>query len=269
MPDARSSDAPPPAVSQWLQTGFHAFIHPYLRRHFHCIGVCREGFDLRRVEPGPPVIIFGNHPSWWDPLLAHYLNRRLLGGRQFHAPIDAAALRQYRVFEKLGFYGIELGTTSGAAAFLRTSMAILASGTTALWITPEGRFCDPRDHAAELMPGLAHLCTKLDRGLVIPMALEYPFWEERLPMCLANFGEPIDATTTRGWDKATWNAKLHQRLRSAQRDLSGVVIARESAAIDPLMLGRVGAGIFYDTMRRFKSWLTRSTFRPGHGEHFR
>lgn len=268
MPDARHPNASPPPVSAWLQNGFHAFLKPYLRRHFHCVGLHREGFDPRSIDDGQPVIVYGNHPSWWDPLIAHFLNSSLFRDRQFHAPIDAAALRQYRVFEKLGFYGVDLRSTTGSATFLRTSMAILNAGDTTLWITPEGRFCDARDHATPLMPGLAHLCTKLDRGWIVPLALEYPFWDERLPLCVARFGTPLDVRNGTDWDKPRWNDILTEHFRVNQRRLADGVIAREPSQIDPLMIGSVGAGAFYDTMRRFRSWITRSSFRASHGEHF-
>lgn len=265
-----------PVVSTALQSGFHAFLRPYLRRHFDCIGVHRDSSlfpesDLNAAgfTGAGPLLLYTNHPAWWDPLIAHFLNRQLFAPRQFYAPIDAAALQQYRVFGKLGFFGVELGTTSGAAEFLRTSMAILESPHTALWITPEGRFADPRDHAAPLMPGLAHLCTKLTAGAVIPLALEYVFWQERLPLCLVKFGEPLEPAAAPGWEKSQWQAALTERLRQTQRQLATSVIARDAAAIRPLLLGRSGAGGMYDTMRRLRSWLGGKRFRSRHGEHFR
>jgi len=270
MPASRpTATVSPPPVSRWVQNGFHAFLSPYLKRHFHCIGLDRDGADPRLLEPGLPAIVYANHPAWWDPLIAHFLNAQLFRDRQFYAPIDAEALRQYGVFEKLGFYGINLGSTSGASAFLRTSMSILSAGTTTLWITPEGRFCDPRDHSSPLMPGLAHLGTKLDRGCLFPMAIEYAFWEERMPLCVISFGEPLEVSAATDWDKPRWNAELVDRLRMAQRRVADIVIARDAELIEPLLIGTVGAGALYDTMRRFKSWMTRTAFRPGHGEKFR
>ena len=180
-----------PVVPAWFQNGFHRFLRPFLKRHFHAVAIeskCRGSLDFESDEP---LLIYGNHPSWWDPLIAHFLNRCLFPTRQFYAPIDAQALEQYSVFGKLGFYGVQMSTTSGAAAFLKQTTAILNGGQTAIWITPEGRFSDARDHTADLMPGLSHMCTKLTRGKVVPLALEYLFWDERLPVCLAKFGQPM------------------------------------------------------------------------------
>lgn len=257
----------PPGVSRWLQRGFHAFLWPYLRRHFHVIAMHRDGCDPRQLPVDEPVIVYGNHPSWWDPMIAHFLNATLFGGRQFFAPIDAAALAQYQVLGKLGFFGVNLDSATGAATFLRTAAAILTDPQAALWITPEGRFCDVRDHSAPLMPGLAHLCAKHRPLQIVPLALEYAFWEERLPVCLVRFGQPFGAESAH-WDKPAWGEGLRQRLRACQQALAAEVIARRSDSMVPLLQGSVGAGGIYDTMRRFKSWLNRNAFRPGHGERF-
>jgi len=257
-----------PAVPKWFQSGFHAFLTPYLRRHFHCIGVHRQGYWPSGEPTGEPTIVYSNHPAWFDPLIAHYLNAQLFTPRQFFAPIDAAALQQYQVFAKLGFYGVDLQSASGAAAFLQTSLAILGDAQSALWITPEGRFCDVRDRSQPLLPGLAHLCSKLKCGRVIPLAMEYVFWHERLPLCLVRFGQPLEPTQADTWDKPTWNARLESGLRQTQDQLAQSVIARDAAAFQPLLLGRGGAGGLYDWMRRWKCWLTGKPFVPEHGDRF-
>ena len=257
-----------PHVPIWFQNGFHGFLRQFLKRHFHAIAVARTDCFESVLDPDKPLIVYGNHPSWWDPLIAHFLNRTLFPGRQFYAPIDAEALEQYRVFGKLGFYGVRLNSASGAAAFLKQSSAILAAGRTAIWLTPEGRFADSRDHTADLMPGLAHLCHRTACGYAIPLALEYLFWEERLPVCLAKTGEPIEFSTETLIDKADWNELLTGRLRRTQNELAELAIERSSDAFDNLLRGTAGAGIVYDSFRRFKSILSGQRFRSRHGEQF-
>ncbi|OYP35532.1 acyltransferase [Rhodopirellula sp. MGV] len=257
----------PPAA--WFLGGFHRFLNRFLKRHFHAIAVLRDS----RIDCGSlqdrPVIIYANHPSWWDPLIAHFLNAALFSPRHFFAPIDAEALQKYKVFEKLGFYGVQLSTQSGAAAFLRNSLAILNRCDSALWITPEGRFADVRDHSAELMPGLSHLCSKCSDVIAIPLALEYVFWDERLPVCLVNLGQPLDAQQHRDWDKAAWGDALRDGLRDAQADLAAASIARSSDPFDNLLTGRRGAGGVYDACRKLKAKLMGKPFDASHGDQFR
>jgi 1-acyl-sn-glycerol-3-phosphate acyltransferase len=252
----------------WFLSGFHRFLRPYLKRHFHSIAIEHARRPAVDFASGTPLIVYANHPSWWDPLIAHYLHQTLFPDRHFFAPIDAAALEQYRVFEKLGFYGVRLSSTSGAAAFLKTSQSILADPDSAIWITPEGRFADPRDHSAELMPGLAHLCQRTQHAVVLPLALEYVFWDERLPVCLVTLGEAAHTGEHPEWSKPDWARHLTAALRDSQHRLAELTKARDSRPFDHLLLGTRGSGWVYDTCRRIKAVLTGQRFRAGHGDQF-
>ena len=257
-----------PPVSLWLQNGFHRFLRSFLKRHFHAIGLDRNSSCADSIDSDKPLIVYGNHPSWWDPLLAHFLNRTLFPKRQFYAPIDADALEQYPVFAKLGFYGVRMHRASGAGAFLKQSLAILAAGNTAIWMTPEGRFADARDRTATLMPGLAHLCSRLTEGCVLPIALEYVFWEERLPVCLITLGKPLLIEHRQELSKKQWSELLEAELRAAQDRLCGLAIARRSEPFDNLLHGKAGAGWFYDGMRRVRRWRHGGKARVQHGKEF-
>ncbi|QDT11790.1 lysophospholipid acyltransferase family protein [Planctomycetes bacterium K23_9] len=269
----RSSDQSPPPVTSWLQNGFHRFLSGYLRRHFHAVAITREQRSESTISDQEPLIVYVNHPSWWDPLLAHFLNRQLFPNRQFYAPIDADALAQYRVFAKLGFFGVQSEVMAGASQFLKVSKRILTAPNTALWLTPEGRFADPRDHQAPMMPGLAHVCSKMQSGCVLPLAMEYVFWEERLPVCLVQQGDPIRIADVPQQSssqdaKSHWNELLCSRLRESQIRLSQMAIARSSEPFENLLHGKKGAGVFYDTMRRLRSLASGRSVRVSHGDQF-
>jgi len=278
---AETSVVPPPAA--WFQDGFHRFLQRYLRRHFHAIAIASDGHPQKQFEqlsertgernplqdPELPMLVYSNHPGWWDPLIAQYANRHLFSPRQFYAPIDAEALQQYRVFEKLGFFGVDPQTSRGAASFLRVTNELFRRPQTALWMTPEGRFADPRDHAAELMPGLAHLCSRLSAGWVVPIALEYVFWEERLPECLLQIGECVSLKEFPERGKAEWAVDLQGRLRETQTKLSRLAMARSSEPFENLLQGKQGVRGVYDFARRVKSLVTGRRFQAAHGDNFR
>lgn len=251
-------------VAAWFQNGFHRFLRPYLRRQFGAIAVATSNRPDQFDFGGEPLVIFSNHPSWWDPVVAHFLNDQLLPARQFRAPIDAGALAQYQVFERLGFFGVQSGTRSGATTFLRTASAVLDSPDDALWITPEGRFADVRDTNAELMPGLAHVCHKAARGYAVALALEYVFWNERLPMCLARFSAPIDLSDPSLRDKSAMLDRMAATLRTTQSELSTDAVARSPEPFENLLIGKSGSGFVYDFFRRLKSLFTGKRFVARH-----
>jgi 1-acyl-sn-glycerol-3-phosphate acyltransferase len=246
----------------WLVRGFTRYVRGYLRRNFHAVRLSRQG---RAPEVGPgPLLIVLNHPSWWDPLVAAHL-AGLFPERIHYAPIDARALSKYRFFEKLGFFGVEQGTRKGALEFLRRGSAILAQPGTALWITAQGQFTDPRIRPVRLRPGVGHLVRRLRSGVVVPLALEYPFWQERYPEALARFGEPISLARGSNWSIEQWVQEIAVHLERTQDALAVEAQRQDSASFEVLLGGSVGVGGIYDGWRRLKAWWQGERFHTGHG----
>ncbi|MGL4514191.1 MAG: lysophospholipid acyltransferase family protein [Lacipirellulaceae bacterium] len=265
------SDSPSPAVSPWLLGWFLWYVRRYLRKSFHSVALL--GGEGPCVPLDAPLVVYMNHASWWDPLVAMHLAAAELPGKALYAPFDAEALARYPVFERLGFFGVEQETRRGAAAYLRTSRDVLARPGGSLWITPEGRFVDPRDEAVAFKPGLAHVIEDLAASnpstVVLPLAIEYPFWEERLPEALAAWGEPIVVADHAGLDKGAWDALLRERLRATQGALSQASIARNAAAFRVLLGGAEGVGGPYEGWRKLIARATGRRYQPNHSDKLR
>lgn len=255
------------APSRTLLWAFQRYLRHYLPKHFHSLAV---SFAVPLAIPRElPLIVYANHASWWDPLVALLLSERLFPDRTLYAPIDATAVERYKFFERMGFFGVEQHTLRGAAQFLRQSRAILQQPGASIWLTPEGHFADPRDEAARFEPGLAHLAAERNSGLLLPIALEYPFWEERLPEALVRFGQPLDVAQHRFTSKAHWDQLLRERLRETQRQLAALSIARDESAFQIILRGRAGTSGIYDWLRRGGAWLRGQRFQAQHGEKMR
>ena len=234
----------------------------YLARDFHAVRLSRNG---RPGEvPDGPLIVVLNHPSWWDPLIALALTE-LLPDRAHYAPMDADALARYRIFERMGVFGIELNTMRGAREFLRTSRSILARPRTALWITPQGRFADVRERPPGVQPGVAHLAHRLERAVILPLALEYPFWEERHPEALARFGPAI--VVERGTDRTVeeWRTCIEAALARAQDALLSEARHRGPDAFETLVNGKAGFGGVRDRSLSSRARYLGAHFRAGFG----
>jgi len=131
---------------------FRRYVRSYVSRHFHAVRIDRDG-PLPELAPGPVVVAL-NHPSWWDPMIGLVLTGELPESRAHYAPIDAVGLAQYPFLERLGFYGVELGTPRGGLRFLRRSLAILSRPDSVLWITVQGHFVDPRERPIRIKAGV-------------------------------------------------------------------------------------------------------------------
>ena len=98
-----------------------------------------------------------------------------------------------------------------------------------------------------------------------PLALEYPFWEEKEPEALARFGEEIP-TGDADLAAADWTPILEDSLESTLDALAAEALARDSLRFEVLLGGSAGVGGMYDVWRRLKARFRGERFHPEHGD---
>jgi len=236
-----------PPVSRWFFRQFVSYTQWYLKRHFRQVLVQRK--RLATVPDQQPLICLMNHPCWWDPLIGLLLAAHCFPGRTHYAAMDASALESYSIFKRLGFFGVERGTAKGALQFLRLVETLVQTPATALWITPQGQYADVRERPVTLMSGLGHALSRLERGTVLPIALEYVFGEERLPFAVAEFGEPIEIATVVHGQPEVWDTRLTDALTKVQDQLAARVMSRDRKGFEVLVDGQAGMGNWYGWWR--------------------
>ena len=287
-----------PTISRPLLRWFTWYSRRYLRRHFHSLRVSLAGLPLGGA--GAPLVIYSNHASWWDALVGLVLKAEFLSERKAFAPIDAGMLERYKIFARLGFFGVARGleaasTTElsgaslasgppknartlkrpegrapsrrGAIQFLRTAENILRDANSLLVITPQGRFADVRERPVRFAAGLGHLAARVERAVFLPMAVEFVFWEERLPEILVRFGEPVEvgAEHSAAFDAKYWTVRFEQKLADTQDALAAQAQRRNPDEFQTVLRGGAGQGGIYDWWRAAKARMCGETFRKEHG----
>ncbi len=236
-----------------------------LRRNFHAVRMSGAPPSLPR---GQPVIIYGNHPSWWDPALYLVLADRLFRGRPGYGPMEARALQRYGFFRRLGIFGLEKESMAGARRFLAVAQEVLAGsgpgGRAMLWVTAEGDFTDQRQRPVLLRPGIAHLARAVPDAVLLPLAVEYAFWNESRPELLLRFGAPIPADPA--VRPAAWTHRLQDALTAEMDALACDAISREKARFRPVLRGSAGSSATYDLYRRGRARLAGRRFSAAHEE---
>jgi len=167
------------------------------------------------------------------------------------------------VFERMGVFGVALDSPGAAARFLKTSIHVLSDPASMLWITAEGEFTDPRRRPLRLRPGIAHLARRVPGAIILPLALEYTFWDESRPEVLARFGAPVE--TGAQHSVAEWTAILQDALGATMDGLAAEAMQRDPALFQTLLRGGAGVGGVYDLYRRSRARLAGRPFDPRHG----
>lgn len=248
------------ARSPAMFRAFGWYLRWYFHRNFDAVRISRAGWP--DLPPGRPAIIFGNHPSWWDPAFFILLSATVLRDRAGFGPMDQASLDQYAFMARLGIFGIDAASARGAVRFLDVGSRVLCDPTAALWITAEGHFTDNRTRPVALRPGLAHLVRRAPDAVLVPLAMEYSFWNERKPVALARFGRPIEAGPQR--DTAAWTTVLSAALEAEMDALAAESATRDPALFRKIVSGGSGVGGIYDFWRRGRAWTRGKRVRLSH-----
>ncbi len=248
-----------PHITKTVLWFFRRIVRGYFRRHFSGVRLSRashtHSFDEQRL------ILYANHSSWWDPMVLVLLGEKLMPQRRHYAPMDAAALARYGIFKRLGVFGVEMSSARGAAHFLRTGKAIVESGGV-LWVTPQGRFADARERPLGFKAGLAALAAKMEGGCtLVPLAIEYVFWDERLPETLLHFGEPVRAT---GQSADEVQSLLEAALLKTMDALKAEAMTRDASAFSLVLDGTTGTGGFYELGQRTVARVRGKRFQAEH-----
>ncbi|RRA47911.1 lysophospholipid acyltransferase family protein [Acidipila sp. EB88] len=306
----RSSAATLERPSRALLRCFDTYLHFFIGRHFHALRLAgaehwpalNRRQDASHDAPRGPLLICLNHPSWWDPLTSIVLSRFLERQSDHYAPMDARAFSRYGIFRKLGLFPVEQDTPRGAAQFLRGAARIFADPGAVLWLTPQGHFTDTRARPIQFRAGLDALLRRTPDVTVLPLALEYTFWDERLPEALALLGKPLHfhhgqlavadrdqaqsprdsepsatqptrlTTETAACQNATnagtvTAAGEHVALALAHTldTLAAIAARRNPAEFHTVLSGSSGTSGIYGAWQRFRAFTRGEHFEPGHG----
>jgi len=237
---------------------FAAWFEGWCRRNmigkkFHALRVDREGAALLRslaAEPGP-LIIASNHVAWWDPLVMLTMQRVFFPDRSLRAPMDAAQLERFRIFRRLGIFGIDPDDPASLER-MGAEVSRYFSETTrpTFWITPQGTFADVRAPIV-VRPGVSKLAASTPGVRVLALAVEYPFWTDPKPEILVTarcVDTPAHPDRTTAWQRA-----ISAAMEANAARLSGLAIARNERDFESVVSreGRQG-GYFYNLWLRLR-----------------
>lgn len=241
---------------------FHFIFARFFRKHMRAVRVAKWGMP---GEYGArPIVVFANHPGWWDGVAFMLLSQALFVPRRMYIPMDKAALDRYPFMRRIGVFGIETGSPRGAIAFLKVAKDVLGAPDRMLWMNAPGRFSDVRERPVPIAPGMTRLPEFAPDAVFVPLALDYPFWTERKAEMLCAFGAPIEGRTLEAMDRDARAVALSEALAATMDRLAGDAIARDPARFETLLRGREGMGGIFQLWRRIVAAARGQRYDPRH-----
>ncbi len=253
-----------PQYSATLRRYFLQYTRYMLGRSFHAV-------SIRNERPSPittarlPLLIAINHSSWWDLLVAGWLDSYLFG-RESYGVMDATQLERYALFKRMGVIGVDRSSISGAQRFLTTCRELLVDSDRTLWITPQGEICSSYRRPIRFQPGLAHIATAIQSFQYCHAAFHYEFGDERLPEVFVQFSQPCAVEIQSLRTAKQWLRSMEKALEDDLNELQSAVQFQRSEEFTTLISGGGGTVALYDLYRKAQARIAGRPFYSLHGD---
>ncbi len=231
-------------VLNWLI--YRTLVYGPARRHFSRI-------RLRQATPnpqrnGPPVILFGNHSSWWDGYMVMLLNEQVWG-LDAYIMIEEAQLARYQFFRLLGGFSVNRQNGRSAAASITYSADLLNNKPgRMLVIFPQGEILANDRRPLIFYSGVGHLARRVRDVRFYPLALRYEFIGEQRPEVFLSVGTPLHFADSSATPKDI-AASLAQALTNELDRLRDDVIAYRLQSFTTVISGVPSINRLWDSLR--------------------
>ena len=171
----------------WFEKVFAVYNRNLIKRRFHSLQV--SGLDfLRDKNAEIPFIVYGNHSSWWDGLVAFEIFRQ--------AKLDAFFMMEERqlknlfLFQRLGAFSIVRENGREAVKSINYSAELLKKSSRTLLIFPQAKIVSNDARPIKFYNGLSRIIEKIGKVYAIPLAMRIEFLGEFKPQIFVNIGLP-------------------------------------------------------------------------------
>ncbi|CAN5684964.1 lysophospholipid acyltransferase family protein [soil metagenome] len=173
--------------SAWFETIFSIYNRNLLKRRFHSLQV--SGLDfLRDKNAEIPFIIYANHSSWWDGLIAFEISRK--AKLDSFIMMEEKQLKNLFLFRKLGAFSVVRENPRTAVESVNYAANLLKKTDRTLWIFPQGEISPNDARPLKFYNGLSRIIGKIGEVFVISLAMRYEFLGEFKPQIFVKIGSP-------------------------------------------------------------------------------
>jgi 1-acyl-sn-glycerol-3-phosphate acyltransferase len=221
--------------SAWFERVFAVYNRNLIARRFEGLRVA--GLEhLRGREANVPLVLYANHSSWWDGLVAFQLGRfcRL----EQYAMMEERQLREYPFHRRLGAFGVVRESARDGARSIEYAGELLKNTSRALWIFPQGKTMANDARPLVLYTGAAHIIERAGLADAAPVAIRYEFLDDYRPDAFVQVGERSRVVTDANFNAKRLTALFTKRLTRNLDELRNNIIAGDFSAYEEIAAPR-------------------------------
>lgn len=166
-----------------IKARHHWFYYPFFKwysRRMPKKDFSQVGLHHQLVDRGLPILMLGNHTSWWDGFLAQYINLELFN-RKLHIMMLEDQLEKRMFLNKTGAYSIKKGSRSAIESLHYTSGLLSDPGNLVI-LFPQGKIHSIMDHPVTFESGWHRIFRDLDQPIQVVFYITlFDFFSSRKP----------------------------------------------------------------------------------------
>jgi 1-acyl-sn-glycerol-3-phosphate acyltransferase len=221
--------------SGWFERVFAAYNRNLIARRFEGLRVA--GLEhLRGREPSVPLVLYANHSSWWDGLLAFQVGRFCKLDQ--YAMMEERQLREYPFHRKLGAFGVVRESARDGARSIEYASGLLRKTSRALWIFPQGKTIQNDARPLVLYNGAARIIERAGEADASPVAIRYEFLDDYRPEAFVRIGAAGRLIADANFNAKRLTEFLTKSLTSTLDELRDDIIAGDFAAYEEIVAPR-------------------------------
>lgn len=158
-----------------------------LKRRFHSFQI--SGLQTLKIRSaGLPTIIYANHSSWWDGLVAFHVSEKLK--MDSFIMMEEKHLKKFFLFRRLGAFSVIREKPFEAIKSINYAARLLKEKPSrVLWIFPQGKIIPNDLRPLIFFSGISKIIEKVGECLVVPFAVRYEFLNEYKPEIFVKAGK--------------------------------------------------------------------------------
>lgn len=196
--------------SRWFEEVFAVYNRNLLKRRFYSLDVSGLKF-LKNPNRDAPFLIYANHSSWWDGLVAFQISRQ--AESENFIMMEEKQLKKLFLFRRLGAFSVVRENPRAAAKSLSYAANLLKENSNrTLWIFPQGEILPNDERPLNFYRGISRMIEKIGRVAAVPLAIRYEFLGEFKPRIFVKIGAPQLISVDKSFDAKASTKQFEQRL---------------------------------------------------------
>lgn len=209
--------------SHWFEKIFAVYNRNLLRRNFSSLNV--SGLDL--INDPKPHIIYANHSSWWDGLIAFEISNQIQADS--FVMMEEKHLQRLFLFRRIGAFSVNRHNGRQAVESLNYAVDLLRKKLNAtLWIFPQGEILPNDVRPLKFYNGLARIISKLEFCRITCLAIRYEFLGEYKPQIFIKIGVSETFSSTGKLESKNLTGRLEDNLTNTLNELKNDVNSKNT-----------------------------------------